>query len=63
MQPTDKFLEFQDRYGGQYVAERDGIVVTHAKTYQEVREQVGKLGLGERGNVTYRFIHPRRREN
>jgi hypothetical protein len=38
------YAELQQRYGGRYVAQRDGRVIASAETYDELSEQLDGMG-------------------
>ena len=43
--PVPSYPELQEKYGGQFVAPREGRVVAAAKTYRELLEAVQHAGL------------------
>jgi hypothetical protein len=53
--PADSTL--QEKYGGQFVALRDGQVAAGGKTYRELLEAVQGAGL-DRTELVFEYIEP-----
>lgn len=51
------YPDLQGKYGGQFVAFRDGEVVASGKTYRELLEAVRHAGL-DRAKLTFEHIEP-----
>jgi len=55
--PDPSSSELQEKYGGQFVALRDGQVVAAGKTYGELLATVQRAGL-DRASLTMEHIEP-----
>lgn len=50
-------LKLQERYGGQYVACRDGQVIANAPTYDELSDHLDALGA-EGDDLIIEYVEP-----
>ncbi len=55
--PAPSYPELQEKYGGQFVALREGKVVAAGKTYRELLEAVQHAGL-DRTELTFEHVEP-----
>ncbi len=55
--PGPAYAELQEKYGGQFVALRDGEVVAAGKTYRELVAAVEGAAL-DRAQLTFEHVEP-----
>ena len=51
------YAELQQRYGGRYVARRDGEVIASAETYDELSEQLEEAAV-EWSQLLIEYVEP-----
>ena len=52
------YIRLQERYGGRFIAQRDGKVVAHGATYRSLIKSLGKKRLKREGLV-FSYINPK----